>query len=105
MVISKIESSGKPILTLDVLSDGLCVYDLERTEDGTVLDGRFNTPENISFYGIDNDLIPWSVLVLEGNIQFQEKNFTIKSMKDPLVEDEIFNIIQRIPVPDITDIN
>jgi len=102
MEIDKIFSGKEEIHTLDMLTNGLCVFNLETTKEGVVLDGRFNVPAQLTYIDIDNNLIKWEIIEKEGSFVFKETEIKIEDMEDPVIEEELLHIISMIPVPDLS---
>jgi|3_EtaG_2_1085321.scaffolds.fasta_scaffold74462_3 predicted RNA-binding protein len=102
MEIGKIISGEEEIHTLNILTNGLCVFNLETTKEGVVLDGKFNVPGQLTYIDIDNNIISWEFIEKLGKITFKEHEFKVEDMKDPEIEEALLDIISMIPVPDLS---
>ena len=102
MEIGKILSGDEEVHTLNMLTNGLCVFNLETTKEGVVLDGKFNVPGQLTYIDIDNNIITWDMIEKLGSITFNKNEIKVEDMKDPVIEEALLGIISMIPVPDLS---
>ncbi len=93
------------IQTLDFVSDDMLVFNLKELEDGTVIDGKFSVPKWVQFLDLKGKPIDWSEIVEEASFNWKNQEYIVKDIEDPEVEEELGQMIMRIPLFSDTSIN
>ena len=93
------------IKSLDFVADEMLVFNLVEMDDGTVIDGKFSVPKWVQFLDLKGKPIDWSEIVEEASFNWKNQEYIVKDIEDPEVEEELGQMIMRIPLFDNLDRN
>ena len=66
MLITKMrDQAGRPVKQIEFMTPHLIVYNMERLDDGTIIDGKFGLVEMMDYYIEDGSFIPFGDIEIE----------------------------------------
>ena len=93
------------IKSLDFVADEMLIFNLVEMDDGTVIDGKFSVPKWVKFLDGKGKPIDWTEIVEAASFKWNNQKYIVRDITDPKVEEELGQMIMRIPLFSDTSIN
>ena len=106
MLITKMrDQSGEPVNSIEFMTPHLIVYNTERLEDGTIIDGRFGLVSMMDYYNEAGDMLQFEqVEVEEGCLNFKGNAIEIETDPED-TEETLKQLISKIPIVNNEELN
>ena len=105
LIIKMRDQSGEPVNSIEFMTPHLIVYNTERLEDGTIIDGRFGLVSMMDYYNEAGDMLQFEQVEVEEDCLNFNGN-SIKISTDPEeTEEKLKRYIKRIPIVTNEELN
>ena len=106
MLITKMrDRAGRPIKQIEFMTPHLIVYNMERLDDGTIIDGKFGLVDMMDYYTEDGSSIPFGeVEVEDGCMNFNGTQVEVTTDEEKS-ESTLANLMKHIPIVNKDEVN
>ena len=106
MLITKMrDQAGRPVKQIEFMTPHLIVYNMERLDDGTIIDGKFGLVEMMDYYIEDGSFIPFGdIEIEEGCMNFNGTQVEVTTDTEKS-ESTLANLMKHIPIVNQNDVN
>jgi len=99
------DQAGRHVEQIEFMTPHLIVYNMERLDDGTIIDGKFGLVDKMDYYTEDGSFIPFGeVEVEEGCMNFNGTQVEVTTDEEK-TETTLENLMKHIPIINSNDVN